>query len=88
MHAEEEVEQETYLAIVDFYRGGNAGGCAVGIYPDERAAMWAREGPWPNRRILGEFATGEEAEAAVIRRIKRYASGRRAWQTLCRRRQR
>ena len=37
-------------------------------------AKYKREfGPWPNREVLGEFETGEAAEAVAINYLERCA---------------
>ena len=80
-NSDEQEVQVRYLATVDIRPNGNAGGCAVDFYPDERLAMAHEYGPWPNPRVLGEFATEEEADAGLWKRLERYAAGFRGWKT-------
>jgi hypothetical protein len=91
MHADDIAEQEKheqlrYLAVINFKGDRSVGGYALQFYPDERLAIYRELGLWPSRRVLGEFATVKEAQAAVVKRMDRFVSGLRAWETYCKRR--
>jgi hypothetical protein len=69
----------THLAIIDLRNVGFAGGFVKELPAIDRAKLWLHEGPWPNRRIIGEFATTQEAQAAVDAYITRHPWGLRLW---------
>ena len=69
----------TYLAVIDLRNVGFAGGFVKELPAVDRAKFWLHEGPWPNRRIIGEFAIAKEAEAAVDAYIAGNPCGLRFW---------
>ena len=69
----------TYLAVIDLRNVGFAGGFVSELPAIDRAKLWRHEGPWPNRRIIGEFATAKDAQAAVDAYIAQNPWGLRLW---------
>lgn len=69
----------TYLAVIDLRNVGFAGGFVSELPAIDRAKLWRHEGPWPNRRIIGEFATAKDAQAAVDAYVERNKWGLRLW---------
>jgi hypothetical protein len=82
MNTEKEIEIEnnpTYLAVIDIRNVGFAGGYVDAVSAIDRAKLWRHEGPWPNRRIIGEFSTSKEADYAVLAYITRNAGDWCLW---------
>lgn len=59
-------EHISYLATIRRRRGKPVSGCAIDMYANERPKYMQEFGTGTNHEIIGEYETGEEAEAAVL----------------------
>jgi hypothetical protein len=73
-------EQVTYLAVIDIGNlGGFYGGHVEKLLAERRGLIWQLDGPWPNRRIIGEFTSKQEAQTALEDYLERNEICVRVW---------
>ena len=69
---------KTYLPIVHKTKDGGLEGHVLDIYPEERSHAVADYGPWPSKRVLGEYPTFELTFERLMQRMHRFARAKRA----------